>query len=231
MAAKHSHIVTEYLEDIGWKVFQQYPGFLADSIRGRSGVYVLYRGESLYYVGLATNLKGRLQHHLKDRHKRKWDRFSVYLTARSDAKHIRELEALLLRIVTTKGNRQTGRLRQATDLWKALAEHAEQKDEHQRAATLGGKAKKQLRRRTTNSGKGAKALVQVVSRATRLQGTHKGNVFHAVLRPDGHLRMDGALYQSPTAAARVCVGRTVSGWHFWKVRDKGEWVPLDKLRK
>lgn len=230
MPVKHPHIVTEYLEDIGGDVFQKYPDFLKAFIKGRSGVYVLYKGDALYYVGLATNLLGRVGHHLKDRHKQRWDRFSVYLTSRSDAKHIRELEALLLRIVTPKGNRVAGRLKQASNLWRELAQHAKQHDERHRAAVLGGHARERLRKKTTNSGKGAKALVSIVSRTTQLRGTHKGKLFIAALRPDGQLRMKGALYQSPTAAARECVGRSVSGWLFWKVRYKGEWVPLDRLR-
>jgi type I restriction-modification system DNA methylase subunit len=34
----------------------------------RHGVYALYRGNRLYYVGLASNLRSRLNTHLRDRH-------------------------------------------------------------------------------------------------------------------------------------------------------------------
>jgi hypothetical protein len=48
---------------------------------------------------------------------------------------------------------------------------------------------------------------------------------------DGQLRVDGTLYESPSAAARACTKRTMNGWQFWKVRVKGEWVPLATLRR
>jgi hypothetical protein len=182
-------------------------------------------------VGLATNLMGRRKQHLNDQHERRWDRFSVYLTARSDAPHIRELEALLLRIVKPKGNRVKGRLRQAANLYAELSDHMKVEDEHRRALRLGGVARKRLQRRTSNAGKGAKALDRVVTRSARLVGTHRSTEYRALLRADWQLRVDGTLYESPTAAARSCVGRSVNGWTFWKVRVKGEWVPLNALRR
>ena len=44
------------------------------------GVCVFYRGGRLKYVGLAANLRGRLNNHLTDRNAQSWDKFSVYLT-------------------------------------------------------------------------------------------------------------------------------------------------------
>lgn len=77
---------------------EQYPAVIQTLIRGKSGVYALYNGDRLYYVGLASNLMGRLKGHVRDRHEGLWNRFSVYLTAHSEQSHIRELDALLLRI-------------------------------------------------------------------------------------------------------------------------------------
>ena len=231
MPAKAHHILEAFLEDIHGDVLQEYPDFIRTSIKGRSGIYVLYREHALYYVGLATNLMGRLKQHLKDRHERRWDRFSVYLTARSDAPHIRELEALLLRIVKPRGNRVKGRLRQAANLYAQLSDHMKREDEHRRALRLGGVARKRLQRRTTNTGKGAKALDRVVSRSTPLRGRYADTEYRALFRVDGQLRVDGTLYDSPSAAARACTKRTMNGWQFWKVRVKGEWVPLATLRR
>jgi excinuclease UvrABC nuclease subunit len=70
-------------------------------------VYALYRRGKLYYVGLASNLRNRLKAHLKDRHARRWDRFSLYLTE-SDH-HLRELEALVVRVVRPPGNKRLGK--------------------------------------------------------------------------------------------------------------------------
>jgi hypothetical protein len=55
--------------------------------------------------------------------------------------------------------------------------------------------------------------------------------YRALFRVDGQLRVDGTLYDSPSAAARACTKRTMNGWQFWKVRVKGEWVPLATLRR
>jgi GIY-YIG catalytic domain. len=77
-------------------------------------VYALYNDNKLYYVGLASNLNSRLKHHLNDRHANTWDRFSVYLTQGDE--HLREIEALLLRISSPKGNRQAGKLRASENL-------------------------------------------------------------------------------------------------------------------
>ena len=103
--AKQKSLVLQHLEDISWRVLEDYLQVIKDMIRGRAGVYALYRRKKLYYVGLATNLMGRLKSHLKDRHHGSWDRFSVYLTMKDE--HMKELESLLLRIVNPVGNKTT----------------------------------------------------------------------------------------------------------------------------
>lgn len=95
--AKNNSIVREFVEGISGKVLEQYRPLIGQLIKRRAGVYALYKNDRLYYVGLASNLMARVNGHLKDRHKGKWDRFSVYLTIADS--HIRPLEALLLRIV------------------------------------------------------------------------------------------------------------------------------------
>ncbi len=87
--SKKNQLFVEHLENVSWKVLEEYSSVIRDMIRGRFGIYALYKREKLYYVGLASNLRGRLKTHLKARHEGKWERFSVYLTVRSD--HIRSL--------------------------------------------------------------------------------------------------------------------------------------------
>lgn len=225
-------ILEGYLEQVSWKIMGHYPESIRTLIRGRSGVYALYRGERLYYVGLATNLMGRLSGHLRDRHKGLWDTFSVFLTARSEQSHIRELEALLLRIVSPKGNRVSGRLRQATNLYPALATAMSLRDERLRAALLGGTVAKRLRRRQATAGtKGAAALRGLAGKRLALRGTNRDTTHTAALRVDGQVSYGGALYTSPTAAARAAVGRAVNGWWFWHYKRDGEWVQLRELRR
>jgi hypothetical protein len=107
-------LVVEHLENISRTAIKRYPEIITDYARRRSGVYALYKGEELYYVGLAKNLRSRLHGHLKDRHAEAWDRFSVYLTQGDE--HLKELESLVLRIAAPKGNRVTGKFIGARDL-------------------------------------------------------------------------------------------------------------------
>jgi len=53
-------LVLQHLEDISWKVLEEYPEIIRRMITGKWGVYALYRKDKLYYVGLANNLMGRL---------------------------------------------------------------------------------------------------------------------------------------------------------------------------
>ena len=89
---KPKPLVTQHLEQVSRKAIEKYPGVLKEYTRKRNGIYVLYRKGKIYYVGLASNLRMRLNAHLKDKHKKKWDSFSVYLTIGED--HMKELESL-----------------------------------------------------------------------------------------------------------------------------------------
>ena len=115
---KKTFLVSQYLERVSYKALERYQDLLQDFTRRRNGVYALYRGDRLYYVGLARDLRSRVNQHLKNRHRGAWDRFSMYLTIGDD--HIRELESLVLRIVRTKGNKQIGKFKRAEDLRRAL---------------------------------------------------------------------------------------------------------------
>jgi hypothetical protein len=101
-------IVRGYLERINSLVFESYRNQITELIGGNHGVYALYNRDKLYYVGLATDLKGRIRHHLKDRHRGKWDRFSLYIIRKED--HIKEVESLLMRIAKPPGNKVLGKL-------------------------------------------------------------------------------------------------------------------------
>ncbi|MEM7814405.1 MAG: GIY-YIG nuclease family protein [Candidatus Aenigmatarchaeota archaeon] len=51
---------------------------LKELMKGYSGIYALYKGDELYYVGLTKNLHGRIRWHLRDRHAGKWDKFVIF---------------------------------------------------------------------------------------------------------------------------------------------------------
>ena len=220
-----------YLEKVSSKIFSDYSKELTELVGKKHGVYALYKGSRLYYVGLATNLRNRIKTHLNDKHEGKWDKFSLYLVRKAD--HIKELETLLLRITDPTGNTKTGRLQKAENLKKQLENIIKTAQQDQLSNLLGHKNVKQDARKKTKS-KGSKiALEEYVNNRMKLRADYKGYTYNATLRKNGEIFYNGALYSSPSMAGRAVIKtRTPNGWNFWRYKDKkGEWVRLDKLRK
>lgn len=227
--ATKEQIVREYLERVSWRVLEKWRPTIVSLMRGHAGIYALYKGDKLYYVGLAKNLMGRVNHHLKDRHKGKWDRFSVYLTVNDG--HMRSLEALVLRIVDVSGNRQKGRLASAQDLARTLKRNAEEQARDEAANLLGGRYIRHRRRLKIRKSDGVQGLRGLVERRLPLRAWHKGKLFRASLRRDGRIRYLKRDYESPSKAAEIAIKGPANGWHFWHYRDeKRKWVKLAKLR-
>jgi hypothetical protein len=230
MAKAKDRILLGFLEGISWRVLEEYPQVVAEQIRRKAGVYALYKNRKLYYVGLASNLMGRIKHHLKDRHKGLWDRFSVYATHNNE--HVKQLESLLLRIATPAGNRVKGNFGGSTNLYRTLHRAMTVHDADKRASLLGGHAARQRRRRKTSQAKGTLVLAGSVDRRLPLRAKYKGNLYRATLRLDGYISLDGQHYESPSAAARSIVKRQINGWSFWEYKDgPRKWLPLSELRK
>ncbi len=120
MATTKSHgLITGCLEGISKRVFADYSAQIAELAGEKSGIYALYNRGKLYYVGLATDLRRRIKHHLEDKHARNWDTFSLYVV-RKEA-HLRDLEAMSIRIAKPKGNGiRGGRLTSLKPELKAL---------------------------------------------------------------------------------------------------------------
>jgi len=91
---------------------------LRDLMRGYAGVYALYKGRRLYYVGLATNLYWRLWGHTRNRHKNKWDSFAIYRVDR--VRYLKDIETLLLRVADPPGNAVGGHVQRDADLTRVL---------------------------------------------------------------------------------------------------------------
>jgi hypothetical protein len=125
---------------------QYLPGLRVVDFRRARGVYVLYDDHGAYYAGLARGtggIGGRLKDHMSDSDAGHWSRFSWYSfdgVARrynretglhdilrrdkpvpaSDEAVIRELEALLITVLGTRGQ---NRMRfQAAELWQQVSE-------------------------------------------------------------------------------------------------------------
>ena len=107
-----SRLVKRYWEN---KPAREFGDALGTAGHGH-GIYVLYRGRNVYYVGLSKrSIRGRLRSHFKSRrHRGKWDRFSFYQIGR--VRYIKDVESLLLRIVRPPGNSVSGKFRRRYDM-------------------------------------------------------------------------------------------------------------------
>lgn len=95
------------LENIPAESFDILYSELNDVLAGNSGIYVLYKNDKIYYIGLAKDLRGRIIGHFdRSRHKGKWDKFSVYIIKKVD--YLKDLETLLLKITNPTGNKISG---------------------------------------------------------------------------------------------------------------------------
>ena len=233
------NLISGYLERISSKVFDDYHREITGLIGNQHGVYALYKKNNLYYVGLATNLRLRVKQHLKDRHSKKWDTFSLYLIQSSE--YLKELESLVIRIAEPKGNLTRGRIGSSTNLQKDLKQAMHARSDRQIENILSGhrKGKKEQRnpprrRSTSKTGKGTRtpSLQGLLPEGTRLRVVYKKQEFNATLDANGSIMFDGKTYNSPSGAGSAITGRPVDGWHFWKHENaQGQWVKIDELRK
>jgi hypothetical protein len=105
---KKGRLLVAYLEKASSDLLELVRDKFEERFRGQAGIYALYKGSEPYYIGLASDLGGRIKSHMKDRHARKWDRFNVYIVRRKT--YMKDLESLVLHLAQPKGNRTRGRL-------------------------------------------------------------------------------------------------------------------------
>lgn len=235
---KRSQLVCQQLENVSSVVLEEYQDIIRHYIRGRNGIYALYNGEKLYYVGLATNLRSRLKQHLRDRHRELWDRFSVYLTIGHH--HIKEMESLLLRIVRPPGNKHGGKFVSCENLNKRLARDIKTLQRETLASILGEERRAAAGPDSADDRPVLAPYVELI-RGNRLRGhrarLHRNGraiVASARVRADGTILVRGAAgrkFNSPSMAAQFVLGHNANGWEFWQYeRSPGEWVRLEQLR-
>jgi hypothetical protein len=237
---KHRRLVQGNLERISSKVFDIYHDEITELVGRQHGVYALYKKNRLYYVGLAKNLRGRVKHHLKDRHAKKWDSFSLYLIR--NVNYLRELESLLVHIAEPKGNIARGRFARSENLLDALNKMMSASDRQRRDETLaGGKrrrpAKSKRRKRVaignaTTRKERKPVLSGVFQAGMELRAKYKGSDYTATVDEEGKIHSRGKIFNSPSMAAIEIVGHSKDGWLFWRYKDKdGNWVKLDNIRQ
>jgi len=232
---KSRAIVQGHLERISSQVFDNYRDQITNLIGKNHGVYALYRRNKLYYIGLAADLKGRIRTHLQDRHKGKWDHFSLYIIRKED--HIREVESLLARIAKPPGNKQTGKLGRSKNLLPFLKQMVTSKVKHDIKLLFGKPKEIQKRKkrkvRKTKGRLAKRPLYGLFPKGKVLYGSYKGKEYKAWVCANARIRVNGQYYDTPSAAGKAARGgRETNGWWFWKFKNKqGELVKLKELRK
>jgi len=236
MARKKKHkaraIIAGHLEKIGAKVFDDFSSVITNIIKSHQGIYALFKKDRLYYVGLARNLKGRINSHNKDRHQNKWTHFSLYIIRKED--HIKEIESLVLRIAYPKGNIIRGKLKQSKDLRPLLKRKLKDEWVKQLDGIIGnriGHASKIKKGKIKKSDK--RTLQGYFPEGKVIYANYKGKEYKAWVYSNGRIKVKGELFDSPSLAGlAITKKKTMNGWRFWKYKDKnGELVYIDQLRK
>ena len=102
--------------------FEYFKNEIKDMLRNNSGVYVLYKGNNLYYVGLASDLYWRLYRHTKDKHKNHWDKFSVFIIGKG--RYLKDIEAMVHRISEPPANIWKGKFKEHYEYDKRIKKMA-----------------------------------------------------------------------------------------------------------
>jgi hypothetical protein len=231
MMCRRGQLVCQHLENVSRDVLEKYQDVIKNYVRGRHGIYALFKKTRLYYVGLASNLRNRLKIHLRDRHAQTWDRFSVYLTIKDE--HLHDLEALVLRIASPKGNRQSGKLIRSQDLRPEFKRAINKYHQKEMKSIFGqqGKVSEKIEKVKIKDGK-QPVLAPYTKKRFEVRFRYKNKLHKATVRKDGTISYKGNIYNSPSLAAHAIVGHAANGWNCWKYeRAPGDWVLLDILRK
>lgn len=207
-------LVVGYLERISSSAFSDFPRQLTTLIGDQHGVYALYKGDRLYYVGLASNLRSRIKHHLRDRHSGKWSSFSLYLVRR--AGHLHELESLMVRIADPRGNKSVGRLRHAADLKSELQSRVKAAQARQMDELLGVIAGDEEKRRPKPRRKAgsrrpprrrAATLAPYVHTRFRIRAIRKGKRYEAQSQERWHHQLQRPHLHLAVQCGEGCHGR------------------------
>jgi len=230
MGRQRSHLVAQHVERMSGKILDEHPEVIREYVRGKRGVYALYRRSKLYYVGLASDLRSRLKAHLRDRHGGKWDSFSLYLTETTE--HLRELEALALRIMMPKGNKSQTKFARSQDLRTYFRRKIKEAQRRELSDLFGPSGvERRARRASKKTGKTPKLAGYLDGRTPIRMRYHK-KVYKGTVLPDGTVRFRRKLFNSPSSAASAVSKRPMNGWSWWRYEiHPGQWVKLGALRE
>jgi hypothetical protein len=104
---KRAPLIIAHAENIPARVIENRDFLKAfrEALGRRTGIYILYKADSTFYIGLARSLRGRIADHTKDHLRHKWDRFSLFVISKE--KYLKDIEALLIRAARPKANQTT----------------------------------------------------------------------------------------------------------------------------
>ncbi|MDD3625866.1 MAG: DUF4357 domain-containing protein [bacterium] len=236
----HKHLVNMYVEKISAELFEKKNGeIIRDFIKNKRGLYALYKGNTLYYVGLASQMLTRLRHHLRDRHVGKWDGFSIYLT--EDTSFLKEMETLVLKIADPPGNRIPGRFVKAGNMKKMIEDKFDEIIHKEKDRIFGkkqitikekSKTKHKIKRQDNKERGTSIKLSDYFTESCLIKMAYKGEIYSAKILKDGTIQYKNQIFSSPSMAAVAVKNRPTNGWTDWKYKDKtGKWVLIDTLRK
>jgi hypothetical protein len=239
MPERTAQLVCQHLENVSRDVLQHYSEIIRTFVGpGRHGIYALYRGNRLYYVGLATNLRSRMSQHLRDRHAETWDHFSLYLTV--GHQHLREIECLLVRIGHPRGNRAKPKFIRSENLGPGLRRQISECQHRELQKLFPGSTSKQAKRQTGRKRRATPsegreptlAPYLPTNKGFPIRFRFKGKLHKARVRTDGTIRYQGQVFTSPSSAAAAVTKKASDGWTAWRYeRAPGDWVPLSELRR
>jgi hypothetical protein len=238
MPVREGQLVCQHLENVSRDALEHYSEIIRTFVRGRHGIYALYRKNCLYYVGLATNLRARINQHLRDRHAETWDHFSLYLTV--GHQHLREIECLLVRIGRPRGNRAKPQFIRSENLGPGLRRQISECQRRELKELFPGTTPGNVKLQT---GKKREAPPREGRRPTLapyvtdgkgfpIRFSFKGRLHRARVRANGTIGYQGQVFASPSSAAQAVTKKASDGWKAWRYRRApGDWVPLSELRE
>ena len=238
MPERSAQLVCQHLENVSRDVLAHYSEIIREFVRDRHGIYALYRKNRLYYVGLATNLRARLNQHLRDRHAETWDHFSLYLTV--GHQHLREIESVLVRIGRPRGNRAKPEFLRSQNLRPGLRRQVSECQRRElRELFPGGTLsdanaqtgkKRQLQLRAGRQPALAPYLAD--DKGFPIRFRFKGKLHKGRVRANGTIGYQGQVFTSPSSAAKAVTKKASDGWKAWRYEQApGDWVPLSELRR
>lgn len=120
-----SKLIDNYVENIPRVLLRKFKGQFEGWFKQGRGIYALYKGKNLYYVGMGR-IPGRILHHFYDKHKNKWDNFSAYIIRRE--KYTREFETIISRFARPMGSEAIGKLSKKNNLKRKVKKLIKQRE-------------------------------------------------------------------------------------------------------